>query len=220
MRRTRLTLLSAALAIPAAALSVSAIGAQDAPALPGNANVADVMAGTYTADAGHSMVGWRVNHFGFNDYLGIFGDVSGTLEIDPANLSAAKVDVMIPIASVTVPSEGLKNHLLRAGKDGGSPDFFGPEPQAARFVSTSVMPTSGTRANIMGELTMNGVTVPVTVMAQFTGAGSNPMSGARTIGFEGEAFINRSDFGIDYALPVIGNNVALDISVAFEMPAE
>ena len=204
----------------AAALSISAIHAQDNPALPGNAQVSSVMAGTYTADSAHSLVGWRVNHFGFNDYFGIFGDVSGTLEIDPANISAASVDVTIPIASVTVASEGLKDHLLRAGKDGAEPDFFGPEPMAARFVSTSVMPTGGTTANIMGDLTMNGVTRPVTVMAEFTGAGANPMSGARTIGFEGEAFIDRSEFGIDYALPMVGNSVALDITVAFEMDAE
>ena len=200
-----------------ALLAAGAINAQDgAPALPGNASVARVEAGVYEADSSHSVVAWEVDHFGFNPYPGLFGDVSGTLRLDPANLSATSVDVSVPVASVMVASEGLKNHLLRPGKDGGKPDFFGADPAPARFVSTSVTPTGGTSANIMGDLTLNGVTQPVTVMAEFTGAGANPMNKKQTVGFTGQAFIDREQFGIDYALPMVGQTVALDITVAFE----
>ena len=174
-----------------------------------------VTAGTYTTDASHSQVGFEVMHFGFNPYFGLFGDVAGTLTIDPKNPSAANVDVTIPVSSVVTSSKGLNEHLLRAGKDGGKPDFFGPTPAAARFVSTSVV-AKGMEAKITGNLTLNGVTKVVVLEAEFTGAGMNPFRKKETIGFEAETTIKRSDFGIVGALPLVGDEVELDISVAFE----
>ncbi|MCG6119490.1 MAG: YceI family protein [Blastomonas sp.] len=194
-----------------AATPLIAQGAQ----VPGQKDASRVTAGTYKADPGHSLIGWEVNHFGFNDYYGLFGDVAGTLTIDPANLNAAKVDVTIPVGKVTTASAGLTSHLLRAGKDGGKPDFFGPSPADARFVSTKVM-ASGTTAKITGNLTLNGVTKEVTFDAEFTGAGTNPFNKKETIGFEAETEIKRSDFGIAYGLPMVSDEVELDISVAFE----
>jgi polyisoprenoid-binding protein YceI len=189
--------------------------AQGAPQVPGAKDPARVTAGTYAADPGHSLIAFEVNHFGFNDYYGIFGDVAGTLVIDPANPNAAKVDVTIPVANVTTASKGLTEHLLRAGKDGGKPDFFGPAPAAARFVSTSVK-ADGMKAMITGDLTLNGVTKPVTFEAEFTGAGANPFNKKATIGFEAETEIKRSDFGVNYGIPFVSDEVELDISVAFE----
>ncbi len=183
--------------------------------LPGQKDAARVTAGTYKTDPGHSLIGWEVNHFGFNDYYGLFGDIAGTLTIDPANLNAAKVDVTIPVGKVTTASAGLTSHLLRAGKDGGKPDFFGPSPADARFVSTKVV-ASGMTAKITGNLTLNGVTKEVTFDAEFTGAGTNPFNKKETIGFEAETEIKRSEFGIAYGLPMVSDEVELDISVAFE----
>jgi len=192
-----------------------ALFAQAAPQLPGQQDASRVTAGTYAADPAHSLIAFEVNHFGFNDYYGLFGDVAGTLTIDPANLNAAKVDVTIPVASVTTASKGLTDHLLRAGKDGGKPDFFGPAPAPARFVSTSVK-ADGMKAIITGDLTLNGVTKPVTFEAEFTGAGANPFNKKETIGFEAETEIKRSDFGVNYGIPMVSDEVELDISVAFE----
>ena len=199
------------------ALVLAAPGfADDAPAIPGQVDVSRVTAGTYTTDPGHTLVSWRLNHFGFNDYFGLFGDIEGTLQLDPANPEAASLDVTIPIADVTVASAGLKDHLLRAGKDGGEPDFFGPNPDAARFVSKSVTRSGETGATIVGDLTMNGVTRPVTIAAEFTGAGANPMSKKETIGFEGTTTINRSEFGLSTFVPMVSDEVELTISAAFE----
>ena len=214
MRKWTLPLAAAA---GLAALSIGTLHAQQGgpPQLPGQMDPSRVTAGTYAADSAHSLVGWRVNHFGFNDYFGIFGNVSGTLTIDPANLSAAKVDVTIPIDSVDVASAGLRDHLLRAGRDGGKPDFFGPNPAAAKFVSTRVQP-SGNNATITGDLTLNGVTKPVTIQAQFTGAGKGMMNQKETVGFEGTTTIKRSDFGITTFVPMVSDEVELTITTAFE----
>lgn len=213
MRKLTLSLVAAA---GVAALSIGTLHAQQGGP-PGVADVSRVETGTYKVDASHSMIGWSVSHFGFNDYFGIFGDVSGTLTLDTANPSASKVDVTIPIASVVVPSSGLKDHLLRAGRDGGPADFFGPDPAAAHFVSTSVQPAGGTKANITGNLTMNGQTKPVTIAAELAGAGANPMSRAKTVGFHGTATIKRSDWGVNFGIPFgLSDEVDLHITIAGE----
>lgn len=189
--------------------------AQSAPQLPGTTDVSRVTAGTYKTDPGHTLIGWRVSHFGFNDYFGIFGDATGTLTLDPKNPNAATVDITIPVSKVTTASAGLTGHLLRAGKDGGKPDFFGPAPADAKFVSTKVE-AKGTTAKITGNLTLNGVTKPVVLDTKFSGAGNNPFNKKATVGFHATTTIKRSDFGVSYAVPVVSDDVALDISVAFE----
>ena len=189
--------------------------AQSAPQVPGALDVTRVTAGTYNTDPGHTLVGWRVSHFGFNDYFGIFGDATGTLVLDPAKPNASKVDITIPVSKVTTASAGLTGHLLRAGKDGGKADFFGPAPADAKFVSTSVV-AKGTTAKISGNLTLNGVTKPVVLDTKFSGAGNNPFNKKPTVGFHATTTIKRSDFGVSYGIPVVSDEVKLDISVAFE----
>lgn len=205
------------LGIAALALAVPVVIAQAPPAVPGVADKARVTAGTYAADPGHTLVVWEVDHFGFSNYTGIFGDVTGTLVIDPANLAAAKLDVTIPIAKVTTASSGLTSHLLRDGKDGGKPDFFGAAPADAKFVSTRiVLDDDGDEAKVTGNLTLNGITRPVTLDVDFHGAGANPFNKKETVGFEAEAEIRRSDFGITYGIPMVSDKVELKIHAAFE----
>ena len=104
-------------AILLAAVAVPAVIAQPPASAPGAPDKTRVTAGTYAADPNHTMVVWKLDHLGFSNYTGIFGDVTGTLVLDPANPAAAKVDVTIPVAKVTTASAGLTAHLLRAGKD-------------------------------------------------------------------------------------------------------
>jgi polyisoprenoid-binding protein YceI len=201
---------------PLLALAVALVSSA-ALAQPGSPNKAAISSGTYAADPGHSLVVWTLDHMGFSPYTGIFGDVTGTLTIDPKNPAAARVDVTIPVARVTTASAGLTQHLLRPGKDGGKPDFFGPSPADARFVSTKVVPR-GDSAEVTGDLTFNGVTRPVTLQAQFYGAGKLPagMGGRENIGFRATGTIKRSDFGLGFAVPMVGDAVKLDIAAAFE----
>jgi polyisoprenoid-binding protein YceI len=205
-----------ALAAPSLIATSTQLIAQPSAQIPGVKDKSRVTAGTYAADPGHTLVVWEVDHMGFSKYTGIFGDVSGTLKIDPANLAAASVDVTIPIASVTTASAGLTRHLLSAGKDGAKPDFFGPTPAAARFVSTAVvLDDDGDEAKVSGNLTLNGITRPVTLDVDFHGAGTHPMMKKDAIGFSADAKIKRSDFGINYGLPFVSDEVELTISAEF-----
>lgn len=200
-----------------AVVAVPVVIAQAPSGVPGAPDRTRVTAGTYAADSGHTMVVWEVDHFGFSKYSGIFGDVTGTLVIDPANPAASKVDMTIPVSKVTTASAGLTDHLLRAGKDGGKADFFGPAPADAKFVSTRVvLDDDGDEAKVTGNLTLNGVTKQVTLDVDFHGAGTNPYNKKATIGFDAETKIRRSDFGVNYGIPVVSDLVELEIHAAFE----
>lgn len=200
-----------------AAVPLMAQGGPTSP--PGAKDPARVTAGTYKTDPNHTLIGWRVNHLGFNDYFGILGDSTGTLVLDPKNPNAAKVDITIPVSKITTANAALTAHLLKPAAAGGKPDFFGDKPADARFVSTSVV-ANGNEAKITGNLTLNGVTKPVTLDAEFSGAGKAPFPGAKeTVGFEAEAKIKRSDFGLSTGIPFVGDEVELEITVAFEKAA-
>ena len=202
---------------PLALLALAAPGTAQMPMQqPGKPNAALVTAGTYTVDPNHTLIGWKVNHLGFNDYFGIFGSTTGTLVLDPAHPAMDKLDVTIPVSKVTTANAGLTAHLLRPGKDGGKPDFFGPDQADAHFVSTAVKVLPGGRsATITGNLTLNGVTAPVTIAASFSGAGMG-MTKALTVGFHGSTTIKRSAFGLVGYVPLISDAVQLDITAAFE----
>ena len=201
----------------ALALVSTAATAQAPASAPGSRNPAAVTGGTYQADPGHTIVVWTLDHLGFSPYSGIFGDVTGTLVLDPKKPNAAKVDVTIPVSKVVTASAGLTQHLLRPGANGGKADFFGASPGDARFVSTKVV-ASGQKAKITGNLTLNGVTRPVTLDASFYGAGKMPaaMGGKENVGFKASGTILRSQFGLGFGIPMVGDEVKLDISAAFQ----
>lgn len=187
--------------------------------MPGTKDKAAITGGSYTVDANHTLVKWEVNHFGFSPLWGLFGQVTGTMQLDPKNPAASKVDVTIPVSKMVTGVPGFTAHLLRDGKDGGKPDFFGSAPADARFVSTKVtVDASGEAAQVAGNLTLNGVTKPVTLDVDFYGAGKAPaqMGGKENVGFEAESTIKRSDFGLGYAVPLVSDEVELTIAAAFQ----
>jgi polyisoprenoid-binding protein YceI len=187
--------------------------------MPGSKDKAAITGGSYTVDANHTLVKWEVNHFGFSPLWGLFGQITGTLQLDPKNPATSKVDVTIPVSKMVTGVPGFTAHLLRDGKDGGKPDFFGSAPADAKFVSHHVVvDADGDEAKVHGNLTLNGVTKPVTLDVDFYGAGKAPaqMGGKENVGFEAEATIKRSDFGLGYAVPLVSDEVKLEIAAAFQ----
>lgn len=206
------------IAFAAALAALSTVALSQAPATPpGSRNPAAVSGGTYRVDPAHTLVSWTLDHMGFSPYTGIFGDVTGSLTLDPRRPNQARVEVLIPVSRVVTASAGLTEHLLRPGKNGGKPDFFGPNPGQARFVSTAVV-ARGQTARVRGRLTLNGITRPVTLHTRFYGAGTLPagMGGKENIGFTATGTILRSQFGLSTGIPMIGDAVTLEISAAFE----
>lgn len=204
--------------LTATVLVATPIIAQQAMQTPGTKNAALITGGTYTADPNHTLVSWEVDHLGFTPYFGLFGDITGTLTLDPKRPTAAKVDITVPVSKVTTANSGLTAHLLRAGKDGGKPDFFGASPADAHFVSTSVKPSGADKALVTGNLTLNGVTRPVTLNVTFYGAGKMPaaMGGKENVGFEATTTLARSQFSVQMGIPMVSDAVKLKIAAAFQ----
>ena len=201
-------LVSRTVIVAAASLSLLAGGAVVAQAAL-TQTPAEVQAGAYALDSDHGKITWSVDHLGFSTYKGQFVNVDADLTLDPANPSAATLTATSPLTDVDSNSDGLDAHLQTA-------DFFDTANHpVATYVSRSVTvdPTDASRATVVGDLTLRGVTRPVTMAVRFNQAG--PSMGAYKAGFDGEATIKRSDFGIDYALPVLGDEVSLHIEGEF-----
>lgn len=192
----------------AAALAIAIPAIAQSP-LPGAPDSNRVVAGLYHVDTNHTQVVWTVNHMGISPLSGAIAASGGTLEFDPSNTSAAKVTVRFNIADMSTTAPAFTEHLLSA-------DFFEANKHpTATFTSTSVQ-ASGQEAKITGNLTIKGITRPVTLDADFFGAGTNPMSKKLEVGFSATTQIKRSDFDLGYGVPdVTPDEVDLRIAAAF-----
>lgn len=177
---------------------------------PGMPDPSKVEAGSYGVEPSHTRVRFSLSHFGFTTYSGDFNKTSGTLTLDPAKPANSKLDVTVSVDSVYTPSDKLTGELKSADwLDAGKfPDMT--------FKSTKVEKTGAMTAKVMGDLTLHGVTKPVTLDAKFFGAGPNPFNKKLTVGFEVSGKIKRSDFGVTKYVPMIGDEVEILISAPFE----
>lgn len=170
---------------------------------------AAVKSGAYALDKSHAKLNWAVSHFGFSTYNGEFTGFDARLTLDAARPERSSLAVTIDTASVETNDDRLDEHLR-------SPDFLdaGKHPTAT-FRSTRVVPTGERTARVMGDLTLRGITKPVTMNVTLIGAGHNPATKAFTVGFAAEATIRRSQFGVTTYSPAIGEAVVLSISGEF-----
>lgn len=191
-------------------LASAALVAQSTPpAMPGTADPSRVTGGTYAVDPNHTQVLFAYDHMGFTNNIGVIAMPTGSLTIDPKKPADAKVSISFPVANIRTGIAKFDEHLMSA-------DFFDVAKfPNATFESTSVK-IDGTDADISGNLTIHGVTKPVTLDASFVSAGANPMSKKETVGFSATTAIKRSDFGLGRAVPVVSDAVELKIVVAFE----
>ena len=207
MRPIKLSL-ATRLAAGAAALSLMAGGAVVAQAAL-TKNPAEVQSGTYALDSSHGKVTYSIDHMGFSTYVGQFTEVEAQLVLDVANPANSTLTATIPLASASKDSAGLNRHLQTA-------DFFDTANHpVATFRSTRIVldKDDANEADVYGELTLRGVTREVKLEVEFNQAGA--MMGSYRAGFDGEAKIKRSDFGINYALPALGDEVKLHIEGEF-----
>lgn len=168
-----------------------------------------VKTGSYKVEPYHTLVGFSISHFGFSDFSGQFSGASGTLELDPADLSSTKVSIAVPVQSILTIVPPLTEALK------GDKWFDVAQFPDANFVSTKVTKAGNDTATIAGNLTLHGVTKPVTLKARLIGSGTNPLDKLFTVGFQATGTIKRGDFGIKQYLPLLGDEVALKIDAAF-----
>ena len=178
-------------------------------AAPANPDPKAVDAGAFTVEPYHTRVQFGVSHVGFSTFYGDFSGVSGTLELDPKNIATSKVNISIPAASVLTTVAQLNDELK------GNNWLDAKQFPEITFVSTKVKKTGARTAEITGNLSLHGVTKPVTLEATFNAAGVNPLDQSYTAGFDATASLRRSDFGVKTYVPMIGDEVKIHISAAF-----
>jgi polyisoprenoid-binding protein YceI len=175
----------------------------------GDSGLGSAKPGSYKVESYHTQVGFSISHFGFTNYSGLFSGATGTLQLDPAKLGTSKLDISIPVDSVTTTVSKLTDELK------GDQWFDTAKFPKATFVSTQVVPTAE-GATVTGNFTLHGITKPVVLHVRFIGAGVNPIDKAYTVGFEATGTIKRSDFNVKTYLPAVGDEVKLNIAGAFE----
>jgi polyisoprenoid-binding protein YceI len=171
---------------------------------------AAVKAGVYAVEPYHTRMLFAVNHMEFTTYYGEFTGVSGTLNLNPASPTASSVSISIPTASVSTTNAKLDDELKSA-------DWLDAAKfPTITFKSTSVTPTGPTTARIAGDLTIHGVTHPAVLDAKFNAAGVNILDKKYTVGFDAVAHISRSDYDVKKYVPLVGDQLDVTISAAFE----
>jgi polyisoprenoid-binding protein YceI len=168
-----------------------------------------VPAGTWAVDPAHSSVGFAVKHLGIATVRGKFDGFEGTLEIGEGDQSARAYGT-VQAVSVDTGDEGRDEHLRSA-------DFFGVEDNPElRFESTDITPVDEDTFEIHGQLSMNGVTNPVKLVAEVQGTETDPWGNER-VGLEVIGQLNRSDWNITFNQALGSGNLLVGEKVKLEL---
>ncbi|MGH8264881.1 MAG: YceI family protein [Steroidobacterales bacterium] len=163
---------------------------------------------TYTIDTNHSFPSFEIKHMGFSTFRGRFDKVSGSVTLDPA-AKKGSAEVTIEVGSVSTGVEKLNEHLK-------TPDFFDATTYPTITFKASSFKFKGDKlVSVAGDLTMHGVTKPVTLQVDAFACKEHPFMKVPACGADAHAVIKRADWGIGSKFPgaVLGEEVTLHIQV-------
>lgn len=167
---------------------------------------------TYKLDPNHTMVLFSWNHFGFSNPTADLGMSEGTLVFDQQDPAKSSVEVTLPMSKLDTHVPALDEHLKEA-------DFFNAAKYpVVTFKSTSVQPVGNNHFKVIGNLTVHGVTRPVTLDATLNKIGPHPMTKAQAIGFDATATLKRSDFGVGAYVPMVSDLITIHITTEGSVP--
>jgi polyisoprenoid-binding protein YceI len=159
----------------------------------------------FDTDAAHTDILFFVSHFGYSNSFGSFNDFDIDLTFDQANPEKSSLSVTVRPASVQTTVPKLDDHLR-------APDFFNVEAHPeVTFVATDIAVTGDNTGTVTGDLTMLGVTKPITLDVTFNKAAAHPINKRPAVGFSAVGTVKRTDFGMTTYAPAIGDEVKLMI---------
>jgi len=172
---------------------------------------AEAPAGNYRLDPTHASVTWSLSHAGLSNYTARFEDISGALHFESTTPAKSKVDIRINPKSVSTGLKSFDDELST------SRNFFDTDNYPdIRFVSTSIQITGETTGVITGDLTLKGVTKPISLETVFNGAGKSFGNPGKTLGFSATGNFLRSDYNMGHLVAFgIGDEVSLRIETEF-----
>lgn len=188
-------------------LATTAMAADEAPAV--STDISKAPAGDYVLEKNHASITFKVMHMGFANYVMRFNDFDANLNLDPKNPEKSTLDVTILPASLDSHNQQLTQHT--SGKD-----FFNiAQYPSITFKSTKIEKTSPNKGKIHGDLTMLGVTKPITLDATFNAGGQHSFFKKYDLGFSATTEVTRSEFGMKYGIPMVGDTVQVMIETEF-----
>jgi polyisoprenoid-binding protein YceI len=175
-----------------------------------NMGIVNLEPGSYQIDKQHVSTLFKINHMGMSTFVGRFNSVNASLEFDPQHMENAKLSAVINIASIDVNNRDLEETLR------GSSWFDADKWPQALFKTHQVELINDRHAKFNGYLTLHGVTAPIVLDVIFNGGGENVLTGRYTLGFTATTQFKRSEFGIDYLIPAIGDEVNVEVFAEFQ----
>lgn len=160
----------------------------------------------YKIDPTHTMTLFSWSHFGFSNPTANFNDVQGVIKVDDQNPEKSSVSVTIPVKSVDTHVPALDKEFLTEGW------FNEAKFPGITFKSTKVETTDKKHFKILGDLTVKGITKPVTLDAVLNQQGKHPMTKKQTVGFNATTSFKRSDFGLGNYVPAVSDEVTVNIT--------
>lgn len=183
---------------------------------PTTATALPLTTGHWKVDAAHSGIHFKVRHLGLSNVRGRFNDFDATLTVGES-LDDVSIAATIQMASVDTSNADRDAHLL------GTDFFTADKNPTIEFRSTKIT-VDGGDYTLDGALTVNGITQPVSFPVEFNGAEVFPATGNTHAGFYAEAQVNRSDFGVDFNMPIgvdklaLGEKVKVELDLQFVAP--
>ena len=170
--------------------------------------------GDYQLDADHGRVLWSLSHHGYSRLAALLPQNEGTLHLDTKNLASSKLDVTIHVDQVLtgVPAEHF-DKLLKSDSILDTAKY-----PTAQFKSTRVEQVAPNKLKVTGDLTFHGVTKPLVLDATFNQAGEVP--GSYIVGFDATGVLKRSEYGVNFLLPSVSDEVQLTIEAEFKQPSK
>jgi len=173
------------------------------------ADISAAPSGTYKAEAGHAYIAFSYDHQGYSKPILRWGEFDGTIELNADNPESSTVSVTIPVASIDSGVDVFNDHLKSTG-------FFDVENHPTiTFKSTDVNQIVTGSGQLTGDLTIKGITKPVTLNVKLNKVGKNFRSGTDMFGISATGSLKRADFGLDKYLPV-AEYINLMIEVEFQ----
>lgn len=166
--------------------------------------------GTYAVDEARTSVTFAVNNGGLGDYVSRFQHASGSLSWNPANLSDSKLSIAVDVNSLASPVPAFNQTMLQ-----GNEYFDAPHHPSIRFASKGVQRTGPDHGVLHGDVTIRGVTRPLTLDVTFLGAGSDTPNGHHRIAFAASGHLQRSPFGVTGMIPMMSDEVRVTINAEF-----
>ena len=168
-------------------------------------------AGTWKVDPGHAEVGFVGRHFGLTKIRGRFVGVDGTVDIAP-DVAESSVEVVIDMASVNSGDDTRDNHLRSA-------DMFDVTVHPTATYRSTALTVAGDRARMDGELTLKGITRPVTLDVELLGAATDPWGNDRLV-LSAHGRINREDWGLTWNVVLEAGGLLVSKEITLEIEVE